>query len=91
MLYSWLFAIVAPAAVSYLSNGEKTVLAYNLNEEENQEQGQKQLLEKKFVKENLLDSIFSVVDTKKSILGFESGKHFNYSLEVQSPPPELLS
>ncbi|MFX0556223.1 hypothetical protein ACOCEA_05470 [Maribacter sp. CXY002] len=86
----WLFAIVAPSMVSYLSDEDQTVISFNLNEEEQQEQDQKSTAEEKFVKENSLDISFLKFHIKSSIKDLEYIKYYNHTLEVQSPPPKHI-
>jgi hypothetical protein len=90
LLSTWLFAIVAPSVVSYLSNDDQTVISFNLNEEEQQEQGQKSSVEEKFVKEQTND--FSVVkfQLKSPIKDLEFIINYNHTLEVLSPPPKQI-
>lgn len=91
LLSTWLFAIVAPSMVSYLSSKDQTVITFNLGEEEQQEQGQKSSVEEKFVRENTND--FSIVrfQIKSPIKDLEYIIYSNHTLEVLSPPPKQIS
>ncbi len=90
LLSTWLFAIVAPSMVSYLSSDDQTVITFSLNEEEQQEQGQKSSAEEKFVSENTND--FSIVkfQIKSPIKDLEYITYYNHTLEVLSPPPKQI-
>jgi hypothetical protein len=90
LLLLWLFAVTAPSIIT-LCNIDNPIVVTNLNEEEQQESGKKSMGEEKFVKENSLD--FSIIAIyENSVIGnIHVIGSFGLSLEVLSPPPELLS
>jgi hypothetical protein len=88
LLFVWIFAIFAPSVITLYNNDGNTILTSNLNEEEQQEQGEKNQGEKKIVKENSSDfSLLAAI--KKSELGnFYFMAHTDHTVEILLPPPE---
>lgn len=87
LLLLWLFAIIAPSAIT-LMDIDNPIVVTNLNEEEQQEYGKKTQAEEKFVNE--VTSDFSLIaQSQKSIMGdFHPMAYIDYTLEILLPPPE---
>ena len=90
LLSLWLFAIVAPSAITLL-DVDQPVIVTNLNEEEHQETGKKSPLQEKFVKDSHTD--FSlIILSQKSIMGvYHPMGHINFTKKILLPPPEHIS
>lgn len=90
LLSLWLFAIVAPSAITLLDI-DNPVIVTNLNEEEQQETGKKSPLQEKFVNESFTD--FSLIAlSQKSLLGvYHPMGHVNFTQKILLPPPEHIS
>ncbi|MEQ8422572.1 MAG: hypothetical protein RIB64_21370 [Arenibacter algicola] len=90
LLSLWLFAIVAPSAITLLDI-DNPVIVTNLNEEEQQETGKKSPLQEKFVNDSFTD--FSLIAlSQKSLLGvYHPMGHVNFTQKILLPPPEHIS
>ncbi|MEQ8218290.1 MAG: hypothetical protein RH981_08645 [Arenibacter sp.] len=90
LLSLWLFAIVAPSAIT-LMDIDNPVIVTNLNEEEQQETGKKSPLQEKFVNDS--SSNFSLIAlSQKSIMGvYHPMGHVNITQKILLPPPEHIS
>ncbi|MEQ9582332.1 MAG: hypothetical protein RIM68_09240 [Arenibacter sp.] len=90
LLSLWLFAIVAPSAIT-LMDIDNPVIVTNLNEEEQQETGKKSPLQEKFVNDS--SSNFSLIAlSQKSLLGvYHPIGHVNFTQKILLPPPEHIS
>ena len=90
LLSLWLFAIVAPSAITLLDI-DNPVIVTNLNEEEQQETGKKSPLQEKFVNDGFTD--FSLIAlSQKSILSvYHPMGHINFTQKILLPPPEHIS
>ncbi|RAJ13919.1 hypothetical protein [Arenibacter echinorum] len=90
LLSLWLFAIVAPSAIT-LMDIDNPVIVTNLNEEEQQETGKKSPLQEKFVNDS--SSNFSLIAlSQKSIMGvYHPMGHINITQKILLPPPEHIS
>jgi len=90
LLSLWLFAIVAPSAITLLDI-DNPVIVTNLNEEEQQETGKKSPLQEKFVNDSFTD--FSLIAlSQKSLLGvYHPMGHVNFIQKILLPPPEHIS
>lgn len=88
LLSLWLTAIIAPSVITLLERDGKIMVMTNMNEEEHQEQGKKEIGEKKLVlynycSPNFLTS-FSHISSNKL-----QEKHIpNYYLDILLPPPK---
>ena len=89
LLFLWLFAIVAPSALT-LMDVENPITISNLNEEEQQETGKKVHSEEKISNGNIAD--FSLIaHSNKSVIGhYCLLAHIDYTSEILLPPPELI-
>lgn len=89
LLSLWLFAIVAPSAITLLDI-DNPVIVTNLNEEEQQETGKKSPLQEKFVNDSFTD--FSLIAlSQKSLLGvYHPMGHVNFTQKILLPPPEHI-
>lgn len=89
LLFLWLFAIVAPSALT-LINRDSPVVITNLNEEEHQETGKKSPVEEKFVNNYGFD--FSLIaQSKKTAVGdFHFSGSIDHTQEILLPPPEQI-
>ncbi len=89
LLTLWLFAIVVPSVIT-LMDVDNSVIATNLNEEEQQESGKKTQDEEKIVNENIHD--FSLIaQSKKSAMGdYNTLSHLEHTIEILLPPPEHI-
>ncbi len=90
LLFSWVFAIVAPPLVSMLNPDKKPIVTVNLNEEEQHDQGKKSPVEEKFLTGNICD--FSLIaQSKKSAMGnYNPITHINIPSEILLPPPKHI-
>lgn len=90
LLSLWLFAIVAPSAITLLDM-DNPVIVTNLNEEEQQETGKKSPLQEKFVNDSSTD--FSLIAlSQKSTMGIYCPMgHINFTQKILLPPPERIS
>ncbi|RKR14956.1 hypothetical protein CLV91_1038 [Maribacter vaceletii] len=89
LLILWLFAVTAPSIIT-LCDVENPIVITNLNEEE-QESGKKSLGEEKFVNENSLDFSMVAIFVSSIISNYNRKGYQDLSLEVLSPPPDLVS
>ena len=90
LLFVWLFAIFAPSVIMLCNNDGNTVLTTNLNEEEQQEQGKKNVDEKLILEKNTPDySRLSHLRQLGSYHYYELG-HYNLPSEILLPPPEHI-
>lgn len=87
LLFLWLFAIVAPSIIT-LCDFDNHITITNLNEEEQQESGKKNIGEEKFVKENILDFSLIALYQNSTSANFNDMESFDLLLEVLYPPPE---
>ena len=89
LLILWLFAIIAPSAVT-LMDVDNPIVVTNINEEEQQESGKKTQAEEKITTNNSLN--FSLIaQCKKSVMGhYFLIAHIDYTSEILLPPPELI-
>ncbi|MEZ4969285.1 MAG: hypothetical protein R2814_06435 [Flavobacteriaceae bacterium] len=89
LLSLWLFAIVAPSAITLLDVNDPVIVT-NLNEEEQQETGKKSPLQEKFVNDGFSD--FSLIAlSQKSIMGvYHPMGHINFTQKILLPPPEHI-
>ena len=89
LLAFWLFAIVAPSAVT-LMDVDNPIVITNLNEEEQQETGKKTPSEEKIANSNILN--YSLIARyKKTIMGhYYLITHIDHTSEILLPPPEQL-
>ncbi len=89
LLVLWLFAIMAPSAIT-LFDVENPIVVTNLNEEEQEESGKKAQDEEKMVHGDMAD--FSLMaQSKKSMMdGYYPLGYIDYTLEILLPPPEYL-
>lgn len=89
LLSIWLFAIFAPPIISLMNNDGKTIITINLNEEEQSEQGKKNVAEKKIVYDNT-NFYFLAQLRNHSLNDFYLLANFDHTLEIILPPPEPI-
>ncbi|SDL64402.1 hypothetical protein [Kriegella aquimaris] len=89
LLSIWLFAIFAPPIISLLNSDGSTIITVNLNEEEQPEQGKKNIAEKKIVYDNTNYSFLAQLKNSTSS-DFYLLANFDHTLEIILPPPESL-
>ncbi len=89
LLSIWLFAIFAPPVISLMNNDGNTIITVNLNEEEQPEQGKKNVAEKKIVYDNTNFSFLAQL-RNHSLSDFYLLANFDHTLEIILPPPESL-
>lgn len=89
LLFLWLFAIVAPSALT-LMDVDNPIVVTNLNEEEQQETGKKAQSEEKIANGNI-SNFPLIAQSKKSIMDhYYLVAHIDYTSEILLPPPEYL-
>lgn len=84
----WTFAIFAPPLISVLSEDGKSLVSNNLSEEEEQEQGKKNMEKKEIVSDNPTN--FSLLSQLQDfgMCDFYLFVHSDYLSEVVPPPPK---
>lgn len=89
LLGFWLFAIVAPSAITLLDI-DNPVIVTNLNEEEQQEILKKSPVEEKFVNNGYLDFMLIALSQKSQMGIYHPMGIKDFSLEILLPPPEHI-
>ncbi|MGB7396160.1 MAG: hypothetical protein WA913_17390 [Pricia sp.] len=83
----WLFAIVAPSVIT-LVDRDQTIVVSNLNEEEQQEQGKKNVDEKEIVDKGFSEyALFSNSGSSQNF-AFCPFSCIDTTLDIVLPPPE---
>ncbi|MCK0188632.1 hypothetical protein [Arenibacter sp. F20364] len=90
LLSLWLFAIVAPSAITLLDI-DNPVIVTNLNEEEQQETGKKSPLQEKFVNDSYVDFSLIALSQKSEMGVYHPMGHINFTQKILLPPPEHIS
>ncbi|WP_273273200.1 hypothetical protein [Maribacter polysiphoniae] len=91
LLSVWIFAILAPPIITLLNDEGNAVISINITEEEQQEQGKKNLGEK-LILENNSPSAYLLAHLQN--LGFHDFYllgHYDRNSEIVLPPPEPIS
>ncbi|PIF00713.1 MAG: hypothetical protein CR994_04990 [Maribacter sp.] len=89
LLSIWIFAILAPPVISLLSDDAR-IIQINITEEEQQEQGEKNLGEKLILENNAPDvSLLSLLQDLGSHDFYLLG-HYDLDSEIVLPPPEPI-
>ncbi|MBM1104961.1 hypothetical protein JQC67_02305 [Aurantibacter crassamenti] len=91
LLSIWLFAITAPSIITLLTDGNKSPITLNLNEEEQQEQVKKSQAKEKIVNEDYYDLSLINFSNDSKLADFYFLGTLDYTSEVISPPPEYKS
>jgi len=87
LLSLWLFAIAAPSIIT-LVDVDNPVVVTNLNEEEQQEQGKKNIGEKELINDGSANLALRSKKGNRSNFAFYLGKSLETNLEIVLPPPE---
>lgn len=87
LLSLWLFAIVAPSAITLLDVNDPVIVT-NLNEEEQQESGKKSPLQEKFVNEGFTNFSLIALSQKSRMGVYHPMGHVNFTQKILLPPPE---
>jgi hypothetical protein len=90
MVSIWLFAIFAPSVITLMERDGQTVVMTNLTEEENHDQGKKDIGEKKLLSMKYGLPTFSKLLENRRSNNLQKIHISNYSLEIPLPPPEFL-
>ena len=90
LLVLWLFAIVGPSVITLLSDNNKSIITLNLNEEEQQEQGKKNIGEKIAFQDK--SSNFQILSHLQNYLSYSFyllSKSDIY-IDIVLPPPKIV-
>ncbi len=87
----WLFAIIAPPAISLVLADEQIEISINVNEEEKQEEGKKDSQEEKIVPEPSLYFGLSSMELKKAFTPRHKLRIPLLHREIHLPPPEHIT
>ena len=90
LLFLWLFAIVAPSALTLLTDVDNIMVVSNLNEEEQQEAGKKTQSEEKIANDTIVNFSLISQSNKSVISHYYWIEHSNYTSEILLPPPEII-
>lgn len=86
----WLFAVFAPSVISLVNNEDNIFISVNLNEEKQQEEGEKGDSEEKILLENCLAQITFLQNERNLFLHTLQINFSSYAIEIPLPPPEFL-
>jgi len=86
----WLFAVFAPSVITLVNNEDNIFISVNLNEEEQQEQGEKGDSEEKTVLENWIAQIHISPHERTFLSDQLEVIIYSHAIEIPLPPPEFL-
>ncbi|MFT4832088.1 MAG: hypothetical protein ACI815_001739 [Psychroserpens sp.] len=88
LLSLWLTAIIAPSVITLLERDGKMMVMTNINEEEHQEQGKKEIDEKKSVFYNYCPPNFLTTFHHITSNNLQEQHIPNFYLDILLPPPK---
>ncbi|MET7028603.1 hypothetical protein [Sediminicola luteus] len=91
LLSLWLSAIIAPSVMTLMDRDGKMMVIGNMNEEENQEQGKKEIGEKKLALYNYSLPNFLIPYNQISTSNNHDEHISSLNLDILLPPPKCLA
>ncbi|MEB8346099.1 hypothetical protein OO010_08570 [Flavobacteriaceae bacterium KMM 6898] len=88
LLSLWLTAIIAPSVITLLERDGKIMVMTNMNEEEHQEQGKKEIDEKKLVLCDYCPPNFITSSHHITSNNLQEEHIPNFNLDILLPPPK---
>jgi len=90
LLSLWIFAIMVPSVITMLDNGDKTIMVMTLNEEEQQEQGKKEIHEIQMVCSVSFCFTLSFLYKDEVKCTNNPLRYPDHTQEIHLPPPEPI-
>jgi hypothetical protein len=90
LLTLWILAISAPSLISIYEEGDTAIFVMNLGEEEQEEQGGKDIGEEKIIPSFPYKILQVFPDENNSSLDNYILGRSNFSLDISLPPPEQI-
>lgn len=91
LLSMWLSAIIAPSVITLMDHDGKMMVMSNMNEEEHQEQGKKEIGEKKLALYNYCPPNFLNTYNQISTSAIQEEHISSLHLEILLPPPKCMA
>lgn len=90
LLALWVCALTAPSFAIIYDQGDSSVFVMNLGEEEQEEQGNKDISEEKIIPSNTNNTLIFFTKANNSTIDNYILGRSNLSLDIAIPPPEHL-
>ncbi len=91
LLSLWLSAIIAPSVITLMDRDGNVMVIGNMNEEEQQEQGKKEIDEKKLALYNYSLPNFLTTSNQISASNNKDEHNSSLNLDILLPPPKSLA
>ena len=88
LLSLWICALTVPSLVTVINSSDDPVLVINLNEEEQQELGKKDISEEKIISHGYYSGLVAWYQKKNLFTGYHFFGISNHYQDISLPPPE---